>query len=99
MNTMKPLLNQNRRESRSQFRKFCNFCVHAGFLTLLVCVVSLTLSAEETETEERPSATNTMEIQAIEDTGQDTDTAENTNATVETTKEIITGTLEKNGEL
>ena len=95
MNTIKPLLNQNRRESRSQFRKFCNFCVHAGFLTLLVCLISLTLGAEETETEERPSATNTTEIQAIEDTGQETDTAGNTDATVEMTKEIITGTSKR----
>ena len=93
MNTIKPLLNQNRRESRSQFRKFCNFCVHVGFLTLLVCVVSLSLGAEDTETEERPSATNTTEIQAIEDTGQDAD--ENTDATAEMTKEIITGTSKR----
>ena len=93
MNTIKPLLNQNRRESRSQFRKFCNFCVHVGFLTLLVCVVALSLGAEDTETEERPLATNTTEIQAIEDTGQDTD--ENTDAPAEMTKEIITGTSKR----
>ena len=93
MNTIKPLLNQNRRESRSQFRKFCNFCVHVGFLTLLVCVVSLSLGAEDPETEERPSATNTTEIQAIEDTEQDAD--ENTDATAEMTKEIITGTSKR----
>ena len=95
MKIRKPQLNQNRSEYRSQFRKFCNFCVHTGCLTLLVCLISLTLGAEDTETAEPPSATNTAEIQTTEDTGQEAATAENTDATVEMTKEIITGTSKR----
>ena len=95
MKTIKPQLNQNRSEYKSQFRKFCNYCTYAGFLTLLVCLISLTLGAEDTETEERPSATNTTEAQATEDTRQDATPAENTDATAEMTKEIITGTSKR----
>ncbi len=95
MNTIKPQLNKNNHKYRFQFRKFCNFCMHAGFLTLLVCLVSVTLGAEEVETEERPASTDTVEIQATEDTVEQNGTAENTDATPELTKEIITGTSKR----
>lgn len=95
MNITKPQLNQSKREHRSPFRNFCNFCVYAGFLTFLVCFVSLTLGAEETETEERPVATDATEIQTAEDAVEQDDTAENTDATPEATKEIITGTSKR----
>lgn len=95
MKIRKPQLNQTKSGYGSLFRKFCNFCVHTGFLTLLVCLISLTLGAEDTETEERPSAPNTTEIQATEDTGQAAAATENTDATVEMTKEIITGTSKR----
>ena len=95
MNTIKPQLNQSRHKHRFQFRKFYNFCVYTSFLTLLVCLVSLTLGAEDTETEELPSSTDTVEIQTTENTVEKNGTAENTNTTVEPTKEIITGTSKR----
>ena len=95
MYTIKPQLNQNRSEYKSQLHKLFNFSAYAGFLTLLVCLISLTLGAEDTETQEPPSATNTTEIQATEGTGQDPDTARNADAAVEMTKEIITGTSKR----
>ena len=95
MNIIKPRLNQNRREHRFQLRKFCNSCAYAGFLMLFACLISLTLAAEDTETEERPSTVNSTETQTTENTVQETDTAENTNATVEMTQEIITGTSKR----
>ena len=85
MNTIKPQLNQSRHK----------FCVYAGFLTLFVCFVSLTLSAEETETEEGPSSADTTEIQTTEDTVEQNGTAENTDTAPATTKEIITGTSKR----
>ena len=94
MNTIKPQLNQSRYEHISQFRKFCNLCKYIGFLTLLVCFVSLTLAAENTATEE-PSSTSSVETQTTENTEQKTDTAEDTGAAVEMTKEIITGTSKR----
>jgi lipopolysaccharide export system protein LptA len=69
--------------------------VYASVLTLLVCLVSLTLGAEDTETEELPSSTDTVEIQTTENTVEKNGTAENTNTTVEPTKEIITGTSKR----
>ena len=95
MNTIKPQLNQSKHKHRFQFRKFYNFCVYASFLTLLVCLVSLTLGAEDTETEELPSSTDTVEIQTTENTVEKNGTAENTNTTAEPTKEIITGTSKR----
>ncbi len=95
MNTIKPQLNQSRHKHKFRFRKFSNFCVYAGFLTLFVCFVSLTLRAEETETEERPSSTEAAEIQTTGDTVEQNDTAENTDTVPETTKEIITGTSKR----
>ena len=95
MNTIKPQLNQSRHEHKFRFRKFSNFCVYTGFLTLFVCFVSLTLRAEETETEERPSSTGTAEIQTTEDAVEQNGTAENTETVPETTKEIITGTSKR----
>ncbi len=98
MNTIKPQLNpqlnKSRHKHRFQFRKFCNFCVYASFLTLLVCLVPLTLGAEEV-TEELPPSTDTAEIQTTEDTVEQNGTAENTGATPEMTKEIITGTSKR----
>ena len=84
MNTIKPQLNQSRHT-----HKFRNVCVYAGFLTLFLCFVSLTLRAEEMETEERPSSTEAAEIQTTEDTAENTDTVPGT------TKEIITGTSKR----
>ena len=95
MNTIKPQLNQSRREHRTPLRKFCHFCVCAGFLTVLVCFVSLTFGAEETETEELPSSTDTAEIQTTEDAVEQDSTAEDTETTPTETKEIITGTSKR----
>ena len=96
MNTIKPRLNQSSYKHRFQFRKFYNFCVCAGFLTLFVCLIALPLGAEETETEGQPSPTNTAEIQTTEDTVEQDSTAEDTEATPPAeTKEIITGTSKR----
>lgn len=91
MNTIRLQPNQSKHKHRSRLRKFCNLCTYAGFLTLLVCLVSLTLAAENTETEE-PSSISSVETQTTENTEQNTDTVEDTDATVGTTKETITGT-------
>lgn len=91
MNIIKSRLNQSRHEHRSQLRKFRNSCAYACFLTLFVCLISLTLGAEDTGTEESPSASST-EIQTTENTKQKT---EDTGVAVETTKEIITGTSKR----
>ncbi len=93
MNTIKPQLNQSSYKHRFQFRKFCNFCVCASFLTLFVCLITLTLGAEETE--EHPSPTNAAEIQTTEDAVAQDSTAEDTEATPAETKEIITGTSKR----
>jgi len=69
--------------------------VYAGFLTFFLCFVSLTLGAEETEIEERPSSTDAAEIQTTEDPVEQNGTAENTDTVPETTKEIITGTSKR----
>ena len=96
MNTLKPQLNQSSYKHRFQFRKFCNFCVCVSFLTLFVCLIALTLRAEEVETEEHPPPTNTAEIQTTEDTVEQESTAEDTEATPPgETKEIITGTSKR----
>ena len=99
MNTTKPQLNPQLNKSKHkhgfQFRKFCNFCVYAGFLTLFVCFMALTLWAEETETEERPSSVSTAEIQTSEDAVEQDGTAEDTDTAPEMTKEIITGTSKR----
>lgn len=92
---LNPQLNKSRHKHRCQLRKFCNFCVYAGFLTFFVCLISLTLGAEETETEEHPSPVNTAGIQTTENIVEQDDTAENTDATPEATKEIITGTSKR----
>ena len=92
MNIIKPRLNQSRCGRRSQIHKFCNFCVYAGLLTLFVCLASLTLSAEDTEIDERSSATKHPETQTTENTVQKAASAENEGAPVETGKEKITGT-------
>ena len=94
MNTIKPQLNQSRSEHISQFRKFCNLCKYTGFLTLLVCLVSLTLAAENTVTEE-PSSVSSVETQTTENTEQETGAAEDTGTAAEMTKEIITGTSKR----
>ena len=95
MTTIKPQLNQSRCKHRFQFREFCNFSLCAGLLTLFVCLVSLTLGAEAPGTEERPSAADTAEIQAAEDTVAQDTTAENADTAPELTKEIITGTSKR----
>ena len=99
MNTIKPQLNPQRNKSRHkhrfQFRTFFNFGVCTGFIVLFVCFVSLTLSAEETETEERPSPVDTAEIQATETPVEQNGTAGNPETAPETTKEIITGTSKR----
>ena len=92
MNIIKPQLNQSRRGRRSQIHKFCNLCVYAGFLTLFVCLAALTLSAEDTETDERSSATKGAETQTTENTAQKAAPAEDTGGPVEVDKEQITGT-------
>ena len=99
MNTTKPQLNpqlnKSKHKHRFQFRKFCNFCVYAGFLPFFVCFIALTLRAEETETDDRPSSVNTAEIQTSEDTVEQDGTAEDTDTAPEMTKEIITGTSKR----
>ena len=92
MNIITPRLNQSRRGRRSQIRKFCNFCVYTGCLTLCVCLAALTLSAEDTETVERSPATKSPETQTTENTVQKADPAEDTGVPVEIGKEKITGT-------
>jgi lipopolysaccharide export system protein LptA len=69
--------------------------VCASFLTLFVCLIALTLGAEETDTEGPPSPTNTAEIQTTEDAVEQDSTAEDTEATPVETKEIITGTSKR----
>ena len=66
-----------------------------SFLTLFVCLIALPLGAEETDTEEQPSPTNTAEIQTTEDAVEQDSTAEDTEATPAETKEIITGTSKR----
>ena len=95
MNIIKPRLNQSRRGRRSQIHKFCNFSVYAGFLTLFVCLATLTLSAEDTETDEHSSATNGAKTQTTENTGQKAAPAENERVPAETGKEKITGTADR----
>ena len=95
MNTIRPRLNQNKCERGLQFRNFFNFCAYTGFVTLFVCLVSVTFGAEETGTDEHPSDTNNAETQTVEPATQKTDTAENTGATPEMSKEEITGTANK----
>lgn len=67
----------------------------ASFLTLFVCLIALTLGAEEADTEVPPSPTNTAEIQTTEDAVEQDSTAEDTEATPTETKEIITGTSKR----
>ena len=95
MTTIKPQVNQSRHTYRFRIRKFCKFFVGTGLLTLFVCLVSLTLGAEETETAEPPSSADPVEIQTTEDPVEQNGTAENTDAVPETTKEIITGTSKR----
>ena len=96
MNIMKPRLNQSSRGRKpQQFHKFCNFCVYASFLALFVCLASLTLGAEETETDKPSSATKSPETQMTENTAQKTASAEDTGVPVEADKETITGTSNK----
>ena len=103
MNTIKPQLNPQRNKSRHKhkfrFRKFRNFCVSAGFLTLFLCFVSLTLSAAETETEERPSATDAVEIQTTKDTVEQNGAAteERPSATDAAENQITGDPVEQNG--
>ena len=89
MKTLKFRFNQNRREHSALRRKFCNLCVYTGFLTLFVCLISLTLSAEDVETEKDVSVPNSSETQTTENTAPDTE------APVEMSKEIITGTANR----
>ena len=96
MNIMKPRLNQSSRGRKpQQFHKFCNFSVYASFLALFVCLASLTLGAEETETDKPSSATKSPETQMTENTAQKTASAEDTGGPVEADKETITGTSNK----
>ena len=95
MNIITPPLNQSKRGRRCQIHKFCNFCVYTGFLILFVCLAALTLSAEDTETDERSSAAENPETQTTENTVQKAAPAENTGAPVEMGKEQITGTSQR----
>ena len=88
-------MNQSRREYSTQLRKFYNFSSFTGCLILLICLASLTLGAEDTETGERSSATKSMETQTTENTGQAAAPAGNTGVPVETNKEQITGTADR----
>lgn len=69
--------------------------MYASFLIFFVCFGSLTLGAEEAETEKRPSSTDTAEIQTTDDTVEQNDATENTNVAPGETKEIITGTSKR----
>lgn len=89
MNIITRQLNQSRRERRSQRSKFC---ASVGLLTLLVFLISVTVVAEDTKTEEPPSVTGAVETQTTENTLQKANTAEESSVTTETTKEQITGT-------
>lgn len=92
MNTIRLQPNQNKHKHSSRLRKFCNLCTYTGFLTLLVCLVSLTLAAENTE---KPSSVSGVETQTTENTEQKTNTVEDTGAAAEMTKETITGTSKR----
>ena len=92
MNIIKPRLNESRRGRTSQIHKFCNLCVYAGFLTLFVCLSSLMLAAEDTETDEHSSAAKGPETQTTENTVEQAAPAENTGVAVEADQEQITGT-------
>ena len=103
MNIIKPKRNKSKPERKYQLRKFCNFCVYAGFLTLLVCIAALTLSAEDTETESDAPVTNTVETQTTENSVKETATVEETGSAIsdssdnatEMPKDKITGTADR----
>ncbi len=102
MKITKPLLCRNRHEHRSHLRKLCDFCVYTGFLLLFVCIVPLTLKAEDAGTETSPTITNGAAA-ATENNAQETESAENTDradsaddgSTPEPTTEKITGTSKR----
>ena len=103
MNIIKRQPNKSRSERGYPLRKFCNLCVYTGLLMLLVCIASLTLIAEEAETEADAPVTNDAETQTTENSPQETATVESTDsatansggADAEVTKEKITGTANK----
>ncbi len=100
MNIIKRQPNKSRTERRYPLRKFCNFCLYTGLLMLLVCIASLTLIAEDTETEVDPPVTNGAETQTTENGPQTTANTDSTTANsggtaIEMTKEKITGTADK----
>ena len=89
MNIITTPLNQSKRERIS--RRF-QFCASVGLLTLLVLLISVTVVAEDTKTEEPPSDTSVVETQTTENTVQKANTTEESRLTTEATKEQITGT-------
>ena len=98
MKITKPRLRRNRHEHRFHLRKLYDFCVYTGFLLLFVCVVPLSLKAEDTETEASPAITNgaaaTTENNA-QDENVDRADADDNSSTPETTTEKITGTSKR----
>lgn len=95
MNIITPPLNQSKRERRFQRTKRTKFCTPVGLLTLLVFLMSLTVIAEDTKTEEPPSAVSGAETQTTEDIVQKADAAEEGSPTIETSNEQITGTAQR----
>ena len=103
MNIIKLQRNKSSSERRYQLRKFCNLSVYAGLLMLLVCIASLTLGAEDTETEADAPGTNGAETQITENSTQKTEIVKNTDSTNPNSdgttpkmpKEKITGTADK----
>lgn len=103
MNIMKPQPNKSRAERRYQRREFCSFFLTAGLLMLLVCIASLTLSAEDTETEVDTLVPNGAETQITENSTEKTEAVKDTDGTTansggnptEMPKEKITGTADK----
>ena len=89
MNIITTPLNQSKRERISRRSQFC---ASVGLLTLLVLLISLTVVAEDTKTEEPPSDTSVVETQTTENTVQKANTTEESRLTTEATKEQITGT-------
>ena len=103
MNIITPRLNQSSCKRGSQC---CQFFASVGFLALLVFLISVTVVAQEP----KPAATDRVETQVTENTGQkvDTveapvaesigqkvDTAEGTDIASEMPKEKITGTADR----
>ena len=103
MNTIKVLHNHNRHNKHN--RRALNpipgnsyrFPIYIGFLIMFVCVFSLTVAAQTEQANDTPTSADTQEsTEQVSDapTSADAD-ADDTPATTQPTKEIITGTSKR----